>query len=238
MTETIRLATRVAEVLECSRKEAIQYIESGNVEVNGVVVEEPGCRIAPDAPVALKAGARPVPVEPVTILAHKPAGMAAADVAGLFELAQQSPDDKSGIQLLKRHKAGLEMLDPLETQASGLVVLSQDWRIRRKLVDDLYRVEQEYVVEVKGDLVADGLALLNRGTTFNGKQITQIKASWQSENRLRFALKSVSAARAIAHLCQQVGLEVVAIKRLRLGRLPLAGIAPGQWRYLTAFEQF
>lgn len=238
MSETIRLAKRVAEVLECSRTEAIQYIEGGNVEVNGVVVEESGCRVAPDATIRLLPQARLAPIVPVSILIHKPAGMSSADAAELFVPDNQSPEDRSGIRFLRRHKTGLEMLDPLEPAVSGLLVFSQDWHIKRKLVEDLMRVEQEYVVEVANEIIADGMALLNRSITFNGKVIPQVKASWQSENKLRFALKSSSAARAIAYLCEKVGLSVVSIKRLRVGRIPIAGVAPGQWRYLAADERF
>ncbi|MDO9216040.1 MAG: S4 domain-containing protein [Lacisediminimonas sp.] len=238
MSETIRLAKRVAEVFECSRTQAVQYIESGNVEVDGVVVDEPGARVAPDARISLLPNAKLAPVEPITILFHKPAGMPAADAVELFVPDNQSPEDHSGIRFLRRHKNGLELLDPLEAAASGLMVLSQDFYVKRKLTDDLMRVEQEYVVEVANEIIPDGLALLNRSITFNGKQIPKIRASRQSETTLRFAMKSASSARAIAHLCEKVGLSIVSIKRLRMGRLPIAGVAPGQWRYLTRFEEF
>jgi 23S rRNA pseudouridine2604 synthase len=39
-------------------------------------------------------------------------------------------------------------------------------------------------------------------------------------------------------MCEQVGLHVTALKRIRLGRLPMAGLAPGQWRYLRPGERF
>lgn len=238
MSETIRLAKRVAEVFECSRTQAVQYIESGTVEVDGTVVDEPGARVAPDARISLLPNARLAPVEPVTILIHKPAGMSAEDAAALFVPENQSPEDRSAIRFLRRHKNGLVLLDPLEPATSGLMVMTQDFYVKRKLTEDLMRVEQEYVVDVTNDIIPDGLALLNRSMSFNGKQIPKVKASWQSEKTLRFALKSASAARAIAHLCGTVGLSIVSIKRLRLGRIPIAGVAPGQWRYLTRFEEF
>ena len=39
-------------------------------------------------------------------------------------------------------------------------------------------------------------------------------------------------------MCEQVGLRVVALKRIRIGRLPMAGLPPGQWRYLQPGERF
>ncbi|MGH6626115.1 MAG: RNA-binding protein, partial [Polaromonas sp.] len=34
------------------------------------------------------------------------------------------------------------------------------------------------------------------------------------------------------------GLQVVAMKRIRVGRLPLASLPQGQWRYLLPYERF
>jgi 23S rRNA pseudouridine2604 synthase len=42
----------------------------------------------------------------------------------------------------------------------------------------------------------------------------------------------------IAHLCEAVGLQVLSMKRIRLGRVPLGKLPPGQWRYLRGDERF
>ena len=141
------------------------------------------------------------------------------------------------MQFLQRHLRDLRMLMPLVISTSGLLVFSQDWRVVRKLFEDADKVEQEYVVEVAGEIVPNGLALLNHGLTWNGKPLPPIKVSWQNETRLRFALKGVQAGQ-IKGMCEKVGLTVLAIKRIRIGRVPMAGLQPGKWRYLLAGEQF
>ncbi|MDP4837885.1 MAG: RNA-binding protein, partial [Burkholderiales bacterium] len=146
-------------------------------------------------------------------------------------------EDRSGLRFLKRHLKELVMLDPLENNASGLLVFTQDWRVKRKLVDDLSRVEQEFVVEVSGQMIEGGLELLNQSINFNGKPSVPAKVSWQNETRLRFARKELSS-RLITLLCERVGLSVVSIKRIRMGRIPMAGLAIGQWRYLMGYEKF
>ena len=98
-------------------------------------------------------------------------------------------------------------------------------------------LEQEYVVEVAGELPADGLKLLNHGLSFNGRALPPAKISWQNETRLRFALKGVQPGQ-IAHACKCVGLQVLAMKRLRIGRVSMAKLPPGQWRYLMPHERF
>jgi 23S rRNA pseudouridine2604 synthase len=247
MTESIRLAKHVADSAGCSRREAEQYIEGGWVRVDGETVEEPGFRVTPQQKVELLPEATLTSIEPVTILLHKPAGVDTGPAAGpvaednpalqLLTPDRHAADDRSPNRFLKRHLTGLTLTGPLETSASGLLVFTQDWRIVRKLIDDAARIEHEYIVEVSGELAPDGLALLNHGLQFNGKALPPIKVSWQNETRLRFALKTPPRG-LIEHMCGKVGLTAVAIKRIRIGRLPMAGLAAGEWRYLLGYEQF
>jgi len=92
-------------------------------------------------------------------------------------------------------------------------------------------------VEVAGELLPDGLKRLNHGLKFNGRALPPIKVSWQNETRLRFALKGMQPGQ-IAHMCKSVGLAVVAMKRIRIGRISMAKLQPGQWRYLMPHERF
>ena len=233
MLEPVRLAKRVAEMLPCSRREAEQYIEGGWVTVDGVVVEEPQCRVLHQR-IELSKDASLLAPTTVTLLLHKPAGYEAD-----LKQAKRWPDDRSGIKLLKKHLAA-ELVTQLALPASGLVVYTDDWRARRCLVDDAATLEHEVVVEVEGSIKPGGLERLNRldhGFTFNGKPLSPAKVSWQSEARLRFALKGEQPGQ-IAYFCESVGLTVTAMKRLRIGRVAMSGLQVGQWRYLLPNERF
>lgn len=251
MTEPVRLAKRLAEMLACSRREAEQYIEGGFVTVNGVVVEEPQARVQNQS-IVLLPGASLLALTPVTLLLHKPAGYESRDAANasgdagiqtaaqLLTAANHSPEDRSGIRPLKKHFSSAELLTPLATAASGLVVFSGDWRVVRKLREDARLLEHEVVVEVSGEIRPGGLERLNRidhGFTYRGALLPPAKVSWQSEKRLRFALKGEVPGQ-IAYLCESVGLTIEAMKRLRVGRMPLSQLQPGQWRYLMPYERF
>lgn len=233
MNEPVRLAKRLAEMLPCSRREAEQYIEGGWVTVDGVVIEEPQFRVSHQK-IELSKDASLLAPTAVTLLLHKPAGYEAD-----LKLATHWPDDKSGISLLKKHLA-VELATPLALPASGLVVYTDDWRVARKLVDDAATLEHEVVVEVEGNIKPGGLERLNRvdhGFTFNGKPLPPAKVSWQSEARLRFALKGEQPGQ-IAYFCDSVGLTVTGMKRLRIGRVAMSGLPIGQWRYVMPTERF
>lgn len=240
MTDSIRLAKRVAELRGCSRREAELFISGGWVRVDGVVVEEPQFRVG-DQRVDIDPQADLTQAEPVTLLLHKPPGYwtTAGDppASQLLGAASLWDEDASGIRPLKKHFAQLTLCVPLEAEASGLVVFTQDWRVARKLTEDAATLEHEVIVEVAGELAPNGLKQLNRGIPYQGRTPPAIKVSWQNENRLRVALKGAQPGQ-IAHLCEAVGLTVLSMKRIRLGRVPLGKLPPGQWRYLREDERF
>ena len=238
MTDPIRLSKRLAELVHCSRREAELYITGGWVMVDGAVVEEPQFMVAGQK-IELHPDATLVPVEPVTILFHQPsdADMNADTVKKLISADSRAAEDRSGIKLLKQHYLRLTQYLPLEPHASGLTVFTQDYRVTRKLTDEAATIEQEYIVQVAGELIDDGLKLLNHGLSYNGKSLPPVKVSWQNETHLRFALKGVKPGQ-VAHMCKAVGLQVQSMKRLRIGRASMSKLPLAQWRYLMAHEKF
>ena len=224
---TERLAKRVAVQQSCSRADAERYIEGGWIAVDGQVVEArfPGRREPDRQPVARRA---PGTLRPVTILVHKPVGVYANDEPGsardLIVPANRMEGDRSPQRYLKRLLAGLRLVTPLERAASGLVVYTQEYPVARKLQEEARLVEQEYIAEVSGSLDAEGLAWLRRGLPYDGLPASPMQVSWQNETRLRFALKT-PAPGFIEYACDAAGLELRALRRIRIGRLPLAGAA-------------
>ena len=245
MPEPVRLAHRVAELAGCSRADAEQYIQNGWVSVNGRIVEAPQHPVT-DEQVTLAEDARVEPVEPATLLLHKPAGFdtirGPRPAVALVTPATRWEHDPSGVRMLQRHFLRLTPLVPLDADASGLMVLSQDGRIWRSLTGDAADIEHEYLVEVRGDPVPYSLRRLNHGLEYGGRALPPCKVSWQSETRLRFAIRGVANGQ-LRDMCAQVGLEVLSIRRLRIGRIPLGkgpdgAMPPGQWRYLPVGEKF
>ncbi len=244
MPEAVRLAKRLAELLACSRRDAEQYIEGGWVRVDGQVVETPQFKVLGQK-VELDPQARLEALTPVTLLLHKPTGYDWGDgrrpALQLLDAGARSSADRSGMRTLKRHFNALSSVTPLETGASGLLVFTQDWPIRRKLLQDAALVENEVVVEVMGQVTSSALGRLNRSPVIDGRAMVPAKVSVTHQGGavtgLRFAIKG-SLPGQIAQMCEAVALTVTAMKRIRVGRVLLSGLALGQWRYLTAHERF
>jgi 23S rRNA pseudouridine2604 synthase len=229
--EPQRLSKAVMALASCSRREAEQYITEGWVRVDGAKVEEPQVRVAAGQRVEIDPRARLQAQLPATFLLHKPAGVGIDGALGLLAAANHWEGDTSGIRPVKSQRVGLVALMPLPAPASGLVVFSQDRGVIRKLTEDARLVEQELVVEVAGTVAPGGLERLGRGLLLEGRQLPPAKVSWQSEKRLRLAAKGIPVD-WVPQMCGAVGLEVRAIRRLRIGRVGMAGLPERGWRYL------
>ncbi len=252
-----RLAKRVAQMVPCSRSEAEQYIEGGWVRVDGQVIEEPQFRVAQQS-ITIDPNASLIDLTSITLLLHKPADWVDGteeslaklnrdarragfdDARSLLTVANHVAKDSTGIRVLQRHFKHLEALVPLETAASGLIVFTQDWRIQRKLDEDAGSMEHEVIVDVQGEVTDAHLHLLNR-TLDSERDLPQAKVSINSTtpegSKLRFAIKGAHRG-LIAYLCERAKLDIIDMRRIRLGRVALRDLPVGQWRYLGANERF
>lgn len=250
--EPQRLAKRLAAQLPCSRSDAELYIAGGWVRVDGTVVELPQARVRDEQTVTLDAKARLEPLASMTLVWHQPAGLALPaaspmpdDVAiKVFTPAARFSGDRSGVRPLKAHLHKLLPVSRLGVATSGLMVCTQNPSVVRKIEDDGAQLEHEWLVEVKVDPALEDdarreavLQSLGQALFFDGWALPKASASWQSELRLRLAIKGCRPGQ-VQHLCERAGLQVKSMRRLRLGRISLAGLPVGQWRYLMPYERF
>ena len=242
--EKIRLSKLMSEQGLCSRREADSYIERGWVKVDGVVVSELGTRIFPDQRITLERAAQAQQRSRVTILLHKPVGYVSGQAEDgykpavtLVGAATRYSGDTAPIDFHPAQLRGLAPAGRLDIDSQGLLVLTQDGRIAKQLIGDDSQVEKEYLVRVQGKLDERGLALLNHGLTLDGVKLRPARVSWLNDDQLRFILRE-GRKRQIRRMCELVGLKVVGLKRVRIGKVKLSDLPPGQWRYLREDEGF
>ena len=250
-----RLSKRIAELGLASRREADEWIAAGWVRVDGEVVDVLGTRVRPEQRIEIDPQARRVQAQRVTVLLHKPVGYVSGQpedgyrpAVMLVTPANRWSADRTPIEFSPVHLRGLAVAGRLDIDSTGLLVLTQDGRIARRLIGADSSIEKEYLVRVEcADPAADGpaaamlppaqLPLLRHGLWLDGVPLRPAKVSWQNEDQLRFVLRE-GRKRQIRRMCEAVGLRVIGLKRVRIGRIALGGLPPGQWRYLRADESF
>lgn len=242
-----RLSKRMAALGLASRREADEWIGAGWVRVDGTLAVL-GQRVHPHARIDIDPAARQQQAQRVTILLHKPVGFVSGQAedghrpaVSLLRPESRWAVDRSPVRFNPAHLRHLAAAGRLDIDSTGLLVLTQDGRIAKLLIGEDSPVEKEYLVRVShraaGRLPASGLALLNHGLNLDGQRLRPAKVSWQNEDQLRFVLRE-GKKRQIRRMCDLVGLEVLALKRVRIGRVSLGPLPPGQWRYLASHERF
>ena len=238
--EMVRLSKLMAQRGVCSRREADVFIEQGMVSVNGVIVDQLGAKVAPDAEITLAPQAVKKQKELITIILNKPVGYVSAQpepgyapAIKLITVANQF--GKGNKRLMPEHLKGLAVAGRLDIDSQGLLLFTQDGRLAKKIIGEESRVEKEYIVRVRGLLSDDGLRLLRGGLALDDKPLKPAQVEWINRDQLRFVLRE-GRKRQIRRMCDLVGLKVVGLKRVRVGNIKLGDLPEGKWRFLKADE--
>ncbi len=241
--ERIRVSKLLAERGICSRREADDFIARGLVRVDGVTVSlgekaMPSQRITLDARAQGEIGGR------VTVLLNKPLGYVSGQAEDGYTPAialigpeTQHESDRSGVSFLPKHRNGLAPAGRLDIDSTGLLVLTQNGTIARQLIGNDTKIDKEYVVHIRGTLTRESLALLNHGLELDGRKLRPATVTLEKAGRLRFILRE-GRKRQIRRMCTLVGVEVTALKRVRIGAVRLGNLPYGTWRFLRSDEHF
>jgi 23S rRNA pseudouridine2604 synthase len=253
---TMRLNKRMAELGICSRREADDWIARGWVRVNGqpAVMGQP---VALNARIDIDRQAEQQQRQQVTILINKPVGYVSGQAEDGHEPAVVlvQPQNRwrecnSRMRWGHEQLRGLAPAGRLDIDSIGLLVLTQDGRIARQLIGEDSEIEKEYLVRVtyqsergaesvnvQAAFPPDKLRLLCHGLSLDGQPLRPAQVSWQNPEQLRFVLRE-GKKRQIRRMCEQVGLFVTGLKRVRIGQVNLGHLPVGQWRYLAPHEHF
>src|SRR5574343_253965 len=241
--EGVRLSKVMSERGICSRREADLWIERGWVFVDGEQVSELGSRIDPAAEITISKEAVKDQAKAVTILLHKPVGYVSGQPepgsvpAVTLVTAENQGPQSGGPEFKPWMLRGLAPAGRLDVESTGLLVLTSDGRVAKRLIGEDSYAEKEYLVRVSGEMIKGGLDLLRHGLELDGKPLKPAWVKQLNEDQLHFILKE-GKKRQIRRMCELVGLKVIGLKRVRIGRIRLGDLPLGQWRFLRADEAF
>tara|TARA_B100000035_G_scaffold196604_1_gene167991 strand:+ start:11974 stop:12705 length:732 start_codon:yes stop_codon:yes gene_type:complete len=242
--QKIRISKILSEKGLCSRREADKFIELGQVLLDGKIVSELGTKACRSQKIELKDKAKKMQLSKATIILHKPIGYIshldddkeftpAASLITPDKYFKQNNDSRNPIF----KSDGLAPAGRLDIDSSGLLVLTQDGRVAKKIIGENVVVEKEYLVRVEGDLSDDKLKLLNHGLSLEGYPLKPAKVFWQNKDQLSFTLIE-GRNRQIRKMCELVGLKVKGLKRVRIGNVSLGSLPLGCWRFVDFEENF
>jgi 23S rRNA pseudouridine2604 synthase len=236
----LRLSKLMAEKGICSRREADAFIADGLVLVDGVVVDQLGIKVSPNAHITLAPQALRRQHALATIILNKPVGYVSSQpepgyTPAIKLITPANMFGKSELKLRPEHLKNLAVAGRLDIDSQGLLLFTQDGRLAKKIIGPMSRIEKEYIVRVIGQLPDDKLQLLRHGLELDGKPLLPARVDWINRDQLRIVLTE-GRKRQIRRMCELVGLRVTGLKRVRIGTIRLGSLPEGKWRFLESDE--
>jgi 23S rRNA pseudouridine2605 synthase len=233
----VSLARALSKFGVCSRREAERLVLAGRVEVNGTTAREPARFVDPARDVVRVDGRRVSDATPrLAIALHKPAGLVTTRV---------DPGGRPTVyDALRELGRWVFPVGRLDRDSSGLLILTNDHRLGERLTSPEAHVPKTYHVRVRGLPDREALRALREGvrledgTPTRPARVRVIGAGGGAaagSTWLELVLTE-GKNRQLRRMGRAVGHEVLELVRVRIGRLGLGGLGPGEWRELSARE--
>ena len=177
------------------------------------------------------------------VLFHKPYGV-----------LSQFTDEGTGHPTLKYYIniSGIYAAGRLDRDSEGLLLLTDDGMLIKRLTDPQHHIEKTYWIMVEGEPTPEKLTEMERGIQLKGYRtlpcqvrliptpdlpprpmpVTPHGPTAWIEIKLREGKK-----RQIRHMTAAVGLPTLRLLRIAIGPISLGSLEPGQWRELTQSER-
>ena len=123
----------------------------------------------------------------------------------------------------------------LDSESHGLLLLTNDGGLGNRLAQPGPGHEEEYLVQVQGEVTSGICARLAQGVILETKKTAPCRIEQVEDHRLRFILHD-GRNRQIRKMCEAVGLHVEDLLRIRIGAIGLKNLAAGEWRVLNDAE--
>jgi 23S rRNA pseudouridine2605 synthase len=220
----VRLNAYLARTGVASRRGADELIKTGRVRVNGkrgelnTFVEE-GDVVDLD-------GRLLVPQALAYVLLHKPPGVVTT---------ARDPQGRPTVVELIEHEARVVPVGRLDTDTTGVLLLTNDGELAHRLAHPRYEVEKVYEAEVEGEPSDEALRSLAAGVELEDGLTAPARARRVSPSRVELSIHE-GRKHQVKRMLEAVGHPVRRLHRSRYAGLTTEGLDAGEWRELTDVE--
>ena len=229
MAEPIRLQKYFTDCGVLSRRAAERAIAEGRVRVNGRVAAI-GDRIDPLTD-RVEYDGRPILPPADTrrhyLLLNKP--------RGYVTTASDEKGRRTVTDLVRDLGTRVYPVGRLDMDSEGLLLLTDDGEFANHLTHPRHEIPKIYHVTLSPSPTPAQLAALAAPMQLDGYSLRPVGVKRLAENGLEMTLYE-GRNRQIRRMCEAVGLKVLRLRRVAIGRIPLGELPVGHWRHLTREE--
>jgi 23S rRNA pseudouridine2605 synthase len=226
----IRLNKYIANSGICSRREADELILAGTVVVNGKIVTELGTKVSPSDKVQYDD--RVIRNERhVYVLLNKPKG---------YITTTDDPFDRKTVMTLVADacKERIYPVGRLDRNTTGLLLLTNDGDMAKKLTHPRHKVKKVYQVELDKALAKNDMMLIAGGIELDDGMAQIDEIAYTSENSKKEVGIELHSGknRIVRRIFESIGYEVVKLDRVVFAGLTKKDLPRGHWRILSEQE--
>lgn len=218
-----------------SRREADELLNGGRVLVNGELVLKPGKVIDTDEDIVEFDGrVIRLPSEYTYIAFNKPSGIVTTMGDG-----QGRPTIESYIVAMEKVlklSGGLFPVGRLDTDTTGLIIITNDGQYAERVIHPRYEVEREYILTLDKKIEDAEMNKIERGVMLSDGRTLPAKVAYKGSGFTYSIVVREGRKRLIRRMFDKFGYSVVSLKRVRIGALKLGSLVEGEWRLLSREE--
>lgn len=212
-----------------SRRKCEEIILQGRVKVNGKTVNQLGFKVDPEKDVVEVDGKRiSLQMQKVYIMLNKP--------FGVISSAKDEKGRKTVVDLVK-DKVNVRVfpVGRLDFDTTGLILLTNDGEFAYKVTHPKHDIEKTYIALIRGIPSKDEIEKFEKGLFIDGKMTAPAKfkiLKLINGNSLVEIKIHEGRNRQIRKMCDQIGHEVLKLKRVAIGKLQLGKLKEGEFVFL------
>ena len=222
----VRINKFLARAGYCSRRQADDIIRAGRVTINGRVASL-GETVSGDDDVRVDGAPVAHRPPPVVLAFHKPRGV----------VTTTDPRTPDNIMARIDYPGRVFPVGRLDKSSSGLILLTNDGELARKVLNPAFAHEKEYVVRVDRPCSDDLLERLRNGVVLDGRPTRPCTVQRLGARSFRMVLTE-GRNRQIRRMCEACGYRVVGLRRIRIMNVELEDLPPGAWRRVDPEQLF
>ncbi|HSX03979.1 MAG TPA: pseudouridine synthase [Rhabdochlamydiaceae bacterium] len=223
--EKNRLSKILAQAGVASRRACEEIIFSGRVTVNGKT-----CMV-PQTPVSLKVDDIRVDQQKISkeekkvyYILNKPVGYICS--------SSRLGTKKIVLDLFEPLEHRLFTIGRLDRDTSGLLLVTNDGHFAQKVIHPSSNISKEYLVKVQQEVDMEHILSISKGAFVEDKWVKPLKVSKVRRGTLKIIIKE-GRKREVRVLVEKTGLEIIELKRIRIGGLTLGNLPEGAFRPMT-----
>ena len=216
-----------------TRKEVKELISGGLVEIDGIVVKDPGQQVMADSQEIKVGGRKLLYKDFIYIMMNKPQGVISAT---------EDSRERTVIDLLSDEFKAFKPfpVGRLDKDTEGLLLLTNDGQLAHRLLSPKKHVPKTYIAKVAGRVSEEDVEAFGKGVILEDGYKTMAS---KLEILVRGSISLVEVTiyegkfHQVKRMFQAVGKEVIFLKRISMGELKLdETLEPGEYRELNEEE--